>query len=118
MTELVAADNTQILLPNGQVWGAAIINHSAYPGTGEVKVTFPVRAGAANALADRILKELRDDPRVDDHAAPSVSVSKVIAADPAAPLVELTVSAKVKPADADAVKQRVLDHASALLAAA
>lgn len=42
MTELVAADNTQILLPNGQVWGAAIINHSAYPGTGEVKVTIPV----------------------------------------------------------------------------
>jgi small conductance mechanosensitive channel len=32
--------------------------------------------------------------------------------------VELTVSAKVAPSDADAVKQRVLDHASALLAAA
>ncbi|OKO84707.1 small-conductance mechanosensitive channel [Bradyrhizobium sp. NAS80.1] len=116
MTELVAADNTQILLPNGQVWGAAIINHSAYPGTGEVKVTFPVRAGSANALADQILKELREDPRIEERTAPSV-VSKVIAADPAAPLVELTVSAKVKPSDADAVKQRVLDHASALLAA-
>src|SRR5437588_1782294 len=25
MTELIAADNTQILLPNGQVWGAAIV---------------------------------------------------------------------------------------------
>lgn len=118
MTELVAPDNTQILLPNGQVWGAAIINHSAYPGTGEVKVTFPVRAGSANTLADRILKELRDDPRVDARAAPSVNVSKVIATDAAAPVVELTVSAKVKPSDADAVKQRVLDHASALLAAA
>jgi len=118
MTELVAGDNTQILLPNGQVWGAAIINRSAYPGTGEVKVTFPVRAGAANALADQILKELRDDPRVNEQAAPSVNVSKVITADPAAPVVELTVSAKVQPADADAVKQRVLDHASALLAAA
>lgn len=118
MTELVAADNTQILLPNGQVWGAAIINHSAYPGTGEIEVAFPVRAGSANALADQILKQLREDPRIDDRAAPSVNVSKVIAADPAAPLVELTVSAKVKPSDADAVKQRVLDHASALLAAA
>ncbi|MCK1734664.1 mechanosensitive ion channel [Bradyrhizobium sp. 138] len=118
MTELVAPDNTQILLPNGQVWGAAIINHSAYPGSGEVKVTIPVRAGAANALADRILKELHDDPRIDDKVAPSVNVSKVLAADPAAPLVELTVSAKVNPSDADAVKQRVLDHASALLAAA
>lgn len=116
MTELVAPDNTQILLPNGQVWGAAIINHSAYPGTGEVKVTFPVRAVSANALADQILKELRDDPRIDGPTAPSVNVSKVIAADPVAPVVELTVSAKVKPGDADAVKQRVLDHASALLA--
>jgi small conductance mechanosensitive channel len=37
---------------------------------------------------------------------------------PAAPVVELTVSAKVNPSDAAAVKQRVLDHASALLAAA
>ncbi|MCK1542007.1 mechanosensitive ion channel [Bradyrhizobium sp. 179] len=118
MTELVALDNTQILLPNGQVWGAAIINHSAYPGTGEVKVAFPVRAGAANALADQILKELRDDPRIDDRTAPSVNVSKVIAADPAAPVVELTVSAKVNPSDADAVRQRVLDRASAVLSAA
>lgn len=118
MTELVAPDNTQILLPNGQVWGAAIINHSAYPGTGEVKVTFPVRAGSANALADKILEELREDPRVDERVAPSVNVSKVIAADSAAPVVELTVSAKVNPSDADALKQRVLDHASALLAAA
>jgi small conductance mechanosensitive channel len=46
-------------------------------------------------------------------------VSRVIdAADPAAPVVELTVSAKVNPSDAAAVKQRVLDHESALLAAA
>lgn len=81
-------------------------------------MAFPVRAGAANALADQILKELRDDPRIDDRTAPSVNVTKVIAADPAAPVVELTVSAKVKPSDADAIKQRVLDHASALLAAA
>lgn len=118
MTELVAPDNTQILLPNGQVWGTAIINRSAYPGTGEVKVAFPVRAGSVNALADQILKQLREDPRVEPRPAPSVNVSKVIAADPAAPLVELTVSARVNPSDADAVKQRVLDHASALLAAA
>lgn len=118
MTELVAPDNTQILLPNGQVWGAAIINHSAYPGTGEIKVTFPVRARSANALAGKILEELREDPRVDERVAPSVNVSKVIAADSAAPVVELTVSAKVNPSDADAVKQRVLDHASALLAVA
>jgi small conductance mechanosensitive channel len=119
MTELIAADNTQILLPNGQVWGAAIINHSAYPGTGEVKVAFPVPAGSANTLADRILEELRKDSRIDDRAEPAVSVTRVLdVANPASPILELTVSAKAKPSDADAVKQCVLDHASALLAAA
>jgi len=119
MTELVAADNTQILLPNGQVWGAAIINHSAYPGTGEVKVAFPVPAGAANTLADRILRELRNDSRIDDQAQPTVTVTKVLdVGNPAAPILELTVSAKAKPSEVGAVKQCVLDHASALLAAA
>jgi small conductance mechanosensitive channel len=49
MTELVASDNTQVLLPNGQVWGAAIINHSTYPGTGELKVSFPVRGGRSGS---------------------------------------------------------------------
>ena len=38
MTELVAPDNTQILLPNGSVWGQPIVNHSAYPGTGELRL--------------------------------------------------------------------------------
>ncbi|WP_375160299.1 mechanosensitive ion channel family protein [Bradyrhizobium sp. RDT46] len=119
MTELVAPDNTQILLPNGQVWGAAIINHSAYPGTGEIKVVFPVPAGAANTLADRILEQLRNDSRIDDHSQPAVTVTKVLdVANPATPILELTVSAKAKPSQADAVKQCVLDRASALLAAA
>lgn len=119
MTELVTTDNTQVLLPNGQVWGAAIVNHSAYPGTGEVKVAFPVPASAANTLADRILEELRNDSRIDVQAQPAVSVTKVLdVANPASPILELTVSAKAKPSEADAVKQCVLDHASALLAAA
>ena len=117
MTELVAADNTQVLLPNGQVWGAAIINHSAYPGTGELKVSFPVRAGAtAQAIGDQILKDLRDDPRVDGQNKPTVHVSKVVdVSDPAAPIVELTVSARVKPSDTDAVKQKLLDEAAMLV---
>lgn len=119
MTELVAPDNTQILLPNGQVWGAAIINHSTYPGTGEINVTFPVPASAASALADRILNELRSDSRMDDQAAPSVNISRVVdVANPVSPILELTVSAKAKPSEAAAVRQCVLDHASALLAAA
>lgn len=31
ITELQTADNLQVLVPNGQVWGAAIVNRSAYP---------------------------------------------------------------------------------------
>jgi small conductance mechanosensitive channel len=116
MTELVAPDNTQVLLPNGQVWGAAIINRSAYPGTGELKVSFPVRAGAAVQAGDEILRDLHDDPRVDGQTKPAVHVSKVVdVSDPAAPIVELTVSARVKPSDTDAVKQKLLDRAAILV---
>lgn len=114
MTELVAPDN-MILLPNGQVWGAAIINHSAYPGTGELKVSFPVRAGAAaRAIGDEILNELHDDPRVDSQDKPAVHVSKVDVSNPV-PIVELTVSARIKPSDTDAVKQKLLDRAAMLV---
>jgi small conductance mechanosensitive channel len=118
MTELVAPNNTQVLLPNGSVWGAAIINHSAYPGTGEVKVAFPVRAGtAAQAVAEEIVKELGMDPRIDHSSEPSVHVSRVVeACDPAGAVVELTVTAKVKPSDADAVKQTLLDRINQLIA--
>jgi small conductance mechanosensitive channel len=35
--------------------------------------------------------------------------------DPAAPIVELTVSARVKPSDTDAVKQKLLDRAATLV---
>jgi small conductance mechanosensitive channel len=117
MTELVAPDNTQVLLPNGQVWGAAIINHSTYPATGELKVSFPVRAGAAaRAVGDEILKDLCDDPRVDRQTKPAVHVSKVMdVSDPTAPIVELTVSARVKPSETDAVRQTLLDRAAMLV---
>jgi small conductance mechanosensitive channel len=116
MTELVAADNTQILLPNGSVWGTAIVNHSAYPGTGELKVSFPVRAGAtAQAISEAILKYLRSDPRVDRQAEPAVHVSKLVdLACPDRAVVELTVSARVKPIEADAVRQALLDRIAAL----
>ena len=117
MTELMAPDNTQILLPNGSVWGSAIINHSTYPGTGEVKVSFPVRAERPiDRIAELILKHLHEDSRIEAQPAPAVNISKVVdISDAAHPIVELTVSAKAKPADADAVKQRLMDIASLLL---
>jgi len=117
MTELTTPDNTQILLPNGSVWGSAIINHSTYPGTGDVKVSFPVRAGRPiERISAQLLQHLREDSRIETRPAPEVHVSKVVdISDAAHPIVELTVSAKAKPADAAAVKQRLLDLVSTML---
>jgi len=117
MTELAAADNSQILLPNGQVWGSAIINRSTYPGTGDVKVTFPILAGhPARMASEQLRDELAADPRLNAKDPPQVFVSKVVdASDPTRPLVELTVSAKANPADANAVKQWLLDRINVLL---
>ncbi len=117
MTELVALDNTQILLPNGSVWGSAIINHSTYPGTGEMSVSFPVRAGRpVERIREQIRKHLQDDPRIESQPPPDAHVSKVVdISNATSPVVELTVSARTKPADVEAVKQRVLDEVSAAL---
>ena len=41
MTELASDDNVQVLIPNGQVWGAVLTNFSVYP-TRRVSVSFPV----------------------------------------------------------------------------
>jgi hypothetical protein len=44
------------------VLGAAIVNRTTYPGTGEFRVSFPVWARAmAQAIGDEILQDLRDD---------------------------------------------------------
>lgn len=71
MTELAAPDNSQILLPNGSVWGSAIINRSSYPGTGDVKISFPIRAGQpAKAVSEQLRRELGADPRLNANEAP------------------------------------------------
>jgi small conductance mechanosensitive channel len=118
MTELVALDGTQILLPNGSVWGQPILNHSVYPDAGELTVSFPMPAGAPADMAGRaLLEHLRSDPGVDRESAPAVHVSRVIdIANPDRPLVELTVTARVAPSDRDAVRQRLLDRVGALVA--
>lgn len=117
MTELTSPDNNQILLPNGSVWGQAIINRSAYPGTGDLKVSFPVPAGGpADAMADSILQQLRADERVNRQTQPEVHISRVIdIANAERPLVELTVTAKVAPAATDAIRQQLLDRAGAFI---
>ena len=115
--ELVTPENTQILLPNGSVWGSPIINRSTYPGTGEVKVSFPVPAGKpAMLIGEQIVEELRRDKRLQPGKEPVVHISKVIETpDPRHPFVELTVVAKATPSDVDVVKQTLLDRIGALV---
>jgi small conductance mechanosensitive channel len=112
MTELVMPDsNTQILLPNGSVWRSAIINHTTYPGTGEVKVVLPVRGDASTqTISSDLLSALNTDPRVDRASKPAIAVSKIDLSDPAGAKAELTVTAKARPSDVDALKQMLLDR--------
>jgi small conductance mechanosensitive channel len=117
MTELMTAENVQILLPNGQVWGTAIINKSTYPGAnaGKIEVTFPVRAGErAQAMSRDLVAGLQRDARVQNDPPPLAKISKVVnLADPDAGVVELTIAAVSKPDDADAVKAKLLDAINA-----
>lgn len=75
VTELATPDNVKIILPNGQCWGAPILNFSANA-TRMVEITFNV---AHDADLDRAIGALREtvakDPRVRAEPAPSVRVT-------------------------------------------
>ncbi len=63
-TELAGGDHVQILIPNGQVWGQAMINNSVY-GTRRVALKLPVPfAKNPDAIAARIKGFLESDQRV------------------------------------------------------
>ncbi|MCA1474199.1 hypothetical protein [Bradyrhizobium sp. NBAIM08] len=77
ITELIAADNTQVLLSNEAVWGQAILNQSACPAAVDLKIAFPVMAGApADTIAETVPQELRSDARRDRRAQPAAHVSQ------------------------------------------
>lgn len=71
-TELAMADNVQLFLPNGMVWGAAVKNFSAHK-TRRVELT--VNVGYGNRL-DKVMALIRDtvatDPRPLAQPAPQV----------------------------------------------
>lgn len=75
-TELATGDNVQVLIPNGQVWGSAIVNQSAY---GERRIDLSVEmkpdADIDGALADG-LGFLKRDPRTHRSPAPSAGVTR------------------------------------------
>jgi small conductance mechanosensitive channel len=72
-TELAGGDNVQVLIPNGQVWGQALTNTSAYA-TRRVSLRFPVPyTKDVAAIIDDIRGFLDRDQRVAESPPPSVT---------------------------------------------
>jgi small conductance mechanosensitive channel len=102
-TELAGGDHVQILIPNGQVWGQAMINNSVY-GTRRVALKIPVPfAKNPDAIANRIRSFLKSDQRVQKS---SVVVSNITDA-----VVEFTVEAWTTTGDASNLRTELMQHA-------
>src|SRR5581483_12102727 len=112
MTELASGDNVQVLIPNGQVWGQALTNNSAY-GTRKVAIRFPVAFGKnLDALTKRLRRFLDEDKRVLKSPAPSIATTTLTDAG-----VELAVEAWANSSDAGALRADLIRFAhSALIA--
>lgn len=77
MTELVTPDNVQIILPNGQAWGAVVTNYSHHP-TRRCDFTFGIDYGDDADAAMKIITDLAAaDARVFDDPAPWVRVTNL-----------------------------------------
>jgi small conductance mechanosensitive channel len=117
MTELASGDNVQVLIPNGQVWGTAITNLSAYP-TRSVNMKFPIPYGKnLQAISARLQEYLEKDRRVLPSPSPSITVSSLTDTG-----IELSVQAWTESAQAGPVRaefaRRVLEVVQALEASA
>jgi len=77
ITELVTADNVQIIVPNGKAWGAIITNYSHHT-TRRLDMTFGVDYDDdADKALGLILDLARADPRVHDDPEPWARVTNL-----------------------------------------
>ncbi|MDA5092656.1 mechanosensitive ion channel [Aliiroseovarius sp. KMU-50] len=77
VTELVTPDNVQIIVPNGQAWGAIIKNYSAHD-TRRVDMVFGIDYGDdANVAMGIILDVVKADTRVMNDPEPWVRVTNL-----------------------------------------
>jgi small conductance mechanosensitive channel len=98
-TELASGDNVQVLVPNGQVWGSAIVNQSAY-GERRIDLTVEMKPDAdVDGTISEGLAFLNGDPRTHKSPAPSASVAKFTL-----DKVEIAYSAWATASDAGALK--------------
>lgn len=99
LTEIAGPDNVQVLIPNGQVWGAAMLNFSSYP-TKPVSLSHVVPFDRdAEAVVAALRRQLADDPRVLADPAPGVDIVGVSGAG-----LEVAAHGWAKAADAGAVR--------------
>ena len=76
-TDLSTFDNQHIIVPNSELWGTKIINHSHHPVRG-VDLTFSVAYSADLEKAKKaILKALDANPHVLSDPAPWIAVDKL-----------------------------------------
>jgi small conductance mechanosensitive channel len=74
-TILQTFDNQQIIIPNSQIWGAQIINHSHYPVRG-VDMTYGISYDSDIDTARQVINQvLADHPHVLAEPAPWVEIS-------------------------------------------
>jgi len=112
MTELASGDNIQVLIPNGQVWGAAMSNFSAYR-TRKISLSVPVMLDMdVETISSRLRSCLDEDTRVLDAPPPSVTASNLTNNG-----VEFLVQAWAKTEDADAVRNDFVRYSLAAVQA-
>ncbi len=105
MTELADANNVQVLIPNGQVWGAAMTNYSTYP-TRHVSAALVVPIERdPEGLAQRLRETLQKDKRVLQSPPPGVAISNL--SDKG---VEITLDAWTNAADAGALRAEFIQQ--------
>lgn len=76
-TELASTSNTQIIVPNSEVWGNTITNYSVYP-TRRAEWSFGVGYGADLADAQRVIREtITADARTHADPEPFVQVNNL-----------------------------------------
>src|SRR5262249_28629201 len=78
-TELAASDRVPVLIPNGQVWGQALTNHSVYEsGTRQVALKFNVPyAKDPDAVAAKLREFFAADRRVLKDPAPAIALPEL-----------------------------------------
>jgi small conductance mechanosensitive channel len=77
-TELVTADNVQVIIPNGSVWGQALRNFSVYPAFPHTaNVRFPIsEATELGPTTEKILSIVNATPRVLKEPPPTVLLDR------------------------------------------